>query len=345
MTTARTLLSIGLVSVPLLLAGGAIGSSSAGPLRGVPLGGHSNLHLLVADRPPFVLDVDGGRVTALPRAAAPAAPVVWVLPVAGRAAVVAAEAYPSTSLIAVRGTKRRLSALGAGAAVWPGAEGSAGDSVWIESRDGRSRCALRLVRLDGRTIRARRSVPCSSRTGAPVAASPVLVWSTTRVLDPQTGATAIETSLPIVAIAGDELLLDGPGGALTLLNARTREERRLAWPSSHSALDTPTVDRTGRYVALAFANPSRTSPAGQWSDLWLLDTTTGELTQLPGMPAFVALKATSMAWTRNGRLVLLAQSAGKDLVAVWKPGQPRLAVKTVRLPERDGGSDTFAILP
>jgi hypothetical protein len=341
----RTLFSIGLLSVALLLAGGAAGSSSAGPLRGIPLGRDSNLHLLVADRPPFVLDVDRGRVMPLPEAATPAAPVVWVTPVAGRGAVVAAESYPRTRLTAVRGTKRRLSALGTGETVWPVADGAAADSVWIESRDGRSRCTLRLVALDGRTLRARRSLPCSARTSVPVAASPNLVWSPTRVVDPRTGATAMETSLPIVAIAGEELLLDGPGDGLTLLDARTGAERSLPWPSSHGALDTPAVDLTGRYVALAFANPSRTSPAGQWSDLWLLDTTTGKLTQLPGMPAFVALKATSMAWTRDGRLVLLAESAGRDLVAVWKPGQPQLAVKIVRLPERDGGSDTFAILP
>ena len=33
------------------------------------------------------------------------------------------------------------------------------------------------------------------------------------------------------------------------------------------------------------------------------------------------------------------------MVGVWRPGQRRLAVKTVPLPERDGGSDSFAILP
>jgi hypothetical protein len=343
--TVRTLLSIGLLSVALLCAGGATGSSSVGPLRGIPLAKHSNLHLLVADRPPFLLDVDSGHVTPLPGAATPSAPVVWVTPVAGRGAVVAAESYPRARLTAVRGTKRRLSALGTGETVWPAAGGAKADSVWIESRDGRSRCTLRRVALVGRTLRARRSVPCSTRTSVPVAASPNLVWSPTRVLDPRTGATAMETSLPIVAVAADELLLDGPGGGLTLLNARTGAERPLPWPSPHGALDTPAVDLTGRYVALAFANPSRTSPAGQWSDIWLLDTATAELTQLPGMPAFVALKATSMVWTRNGGLVLLAESAERDLVAFWKPGQPRLAVKTVRLPERDGGSDTFAILP
>src|SRR5690242_6686835 len=41
-----------------------------GPLRGAPLAAHTGLRLLVADDPPFVLDVDSGRttpVTGLPR--------------------------------------------------------------------------------------------------------------------------------------------------------------------------------------------------------------------------------------------------------------------------------------
>ena len=129
------------------------------------------------------------------------------------------------------------------------------------------------------------------------------------------------------------------------MNAKTGTQRQPPWPSDHGVLDTPAVSGDARYVALAFANPSLTSPAGQFSDLWLLDTATAELKQLPGMPAFVALKATSMAWTPDGRLVLLAESGDKDMVAVWKPGQAKLGVKTVRLPERDGSSDTFALLP
>lgn len=33
------------------------------PLRGAPLGGETGLRLLVADKPPFVLDVDSGTVS------------------------------------------------------------------------------------------------------------------------------------------------------------------------------------------------------------------------------------------------------------------------------------------
>jgi hypothetical protein len=98
-------------------------------------------------------------------------------------------------------------------------------------------------------------------------------------------------------------------------------------------------------VALAFANPSWTSAAGQAFDVWVLDTKTGKLTELPGMPAFVELKGTNMAWTTDGRLVLLAQSGRKGIVAVWRPGQRQLARRTTHLPGRErSGSDSFALL-
>jgi len=51
-----------------------------------------------------------------------------------------------------------------------------------------------------------------------------------------------------------------------------------------------------------------------------------------------------MAWTADGRLVLVAESGGNDVVVVWRPGARRLTVRRVRLPERDSGSDSFAIV-
>lgn len=66
-------------------------------------------------------------------------------------------------------------------------------------------------------------------------------------------------------------------------------------------------------------------------DAWLLDPATRQFRHLPGMPAAVHLKFTSMAWANDGRLVMLAQSGGpggdRDLVAIWKPGQRQIAVR------------------
>jgi hypothetical protein len=77
----------------------------------------------------------------------------------------------------------------------------------------------------------------------------------------------------------------------------------------------------------------------------VFDTETGRLTHVPGMPAFVSLKLTSAAWARDGRLVVLGESGGRDVVALWRPGEEHLSVKSVQLPERgDSGSDSFAAL-
>jgi hypothetical protein len=319
------------------------------PLRGVPLRGKTGLRLLVADKPPFVLDVDREIVTPLRGVPSTERGTVLIVGVGGRAAVVvAAREWGRAQLYAVRSSGTPAALLGSGVEVAPSADGR---SVWVKSFARRSKCTLRQLGLDGRVMRAPRAIPCAF-TIAP-GGSLGLVVSRTRVIDPLTGRTVYRTSsgsfntpLGIVAVAGKKLVLDdGPGRDLTLLDSVTGTRRRLPWPSTPGGLDQPAVDPQGRFVALAFANPSWTSAEGQLLDLWLLDTQTAKLTQLPGMPAFVALKRTNMAWTQGGRLVLLAESAGKDMVAVWQPGHKHLALKTVRLPDRsESGSDSFALL-
>jgi hypothetical protein len=63
------------------------------------------------------------------------------------------------------------------------------------------------------------------------------------------------------------------------------------------------------------------------------------------MPAVVALKFTSMSWTTAGRLVILARTAGREVVGVWRPGQKRIAVRRLSLPARNSGSDSFVVWP
>jgi hypothetical protein len=320
------------------------------PLAGLPLAPGTGLRVLAAAVPPFVLDVDNESVKILRSVPAGKGAALWVAGVGGQAAVVGAATRQSTKLSVVRGSSGTVSRLGTGRAVWPSSNGRA---VWIQSHVDRAHCTLRHVALDARMIRLRRPFPCAS-VNAPAAGSLGLIVSRTRVIDPRTGREvfrtppgAFNTPLGIVAVAGEKVVLeDGPGNVLTLLDTATRARRTLPWPSTIGKLDQPAVDPRGRFVALAFANPSWTSTAGQAFDVWLLDTQSAKLTQLPDMPAFVALKRTSMAWTPDGRLVLLAESAGADMVAVWQPGQERLAVKTVNLPDRStSGSDSFAVLP
>jgi hypothetical protein len=61
------------------------------------------------------------------------------------------------------------------------------------------------------------------------------------------------------------------------------------------------------------------------------------------MPAEVELKFTSMCWTRDGRLVILAETAGANVVAVWRPSDARIATRAVHLPLRKSGRDSFVV--
>ena len=310
------------------------------PLRGVPLRGETGLRLLVADAQPFVLSVDTGATRRLRGVAASARGVVWVVGVGGRAGVVVADDGADADLYGVRGRSGRISPLGRGMHVWPASDGR---SVWIQKSSRRFRCTVTRVALDGREVRAARAFLCATGSD-PAGGSLGVVVRRTRVVDPVTARTVLRARWGILAVAGTRAVLAGPGRRLTLLDAASGSERRLRAPSILGGTPEAAADPRGRFVALAYGNPAWRGGGDQVLDVWLLDTRTGELTQLPGMPAFVSLKRTSLAWTHDSRLVLLAESGQRNVVAVWRPGGERLTVKTVRLPKRSGGSDSFAVL-
>jgi hypothetical protein len=311
------------------------------PLRGAPLGNGTGLRLVAAARPPLVLDVDRDRVTRVPRVPVTHRGVVSVVAVAGRAAIVVVQsAWPRAEIYAVRGRPARVTYLGTGRDVVPAADGRA---VWIKSFAGRSRCTLRRVTLDARVARPPRAFPCATTIYA--GGSLGMVVNRTRLIDPVSGRTILRTRWGVLAAAGHHLVLAGPGTGFTLLDAATGSRRFVPRPHTLAGRGGPAVDPRGRFVALEFADPAWNGGPEQALDVWLLDTRTRELTQLPGMPALVSLKRTSMAWTHDGRLVLLAERAGKAVVAVWRPGLRQLSVKTVHLRDRsDSGSDSFAIV-
>ena len=332
---------LAVISLPAIA--GAAGSGAPMPLRGVPLGNGSGLRLVVADNPPFVLDVDSGRVKPIPGIPALNRGIHSVVGIGGRAAVVVAPStWPDANLYGVRGPGARVSQLGIGRIVRPAADGR---GVWVFRSHGRSRCKLRQVGLDGRAIHPARAFPCTTVSDPP-GGSLGLVVHRTRVLDPLSGRSVFKAPWGVVAIAGTSAVLAGPEDGLTLVDAKTGARRTLRPATGiggEGGLDAPAVDPAGRFIALAFANPSWGGSSAQVQDVWVVDANTGTMTQLPGMPAFVRLKFTSMAWTHEGRLVLLGeQLGGRDFVAVWRPGWRRLAVKRMSLPEREGGSDSFA---
>lgn len=53
-----------------------------------------------------------------------------------------------------------------------------------------------------------------------------------------------------------------------------------------------------------------------------------------------------VAWTSDGRLVMLARTPTTSplthaVIAMWRPGDKSLAVRSVHIPARNGGSDSF----
>jgi hypothetical protein len=323
------------VVIAALLAG--LGGGDPSPLAGSPPRGPSGLHLLVASNPPFVLDVDTGRIAPVRAPVAMKRGILWVASVGGTAGVVVAR-YPKSLIYAVRGRRARPVFLGSGRVVVPGSDGK---SVWIKTVDGPV-CSLRHVALDGRRLSEAQPFDCNStiEPGAELG----LIASGTRVFDPSTGQTVLTTRYGVLAAAGKRLLLQGPEKAFTLLDTVTGVERTISWPSVLYGLDEPKVDRQGRFVALGFADPAWQSSYHQAMDVWVLDTESGDLTHVAGMPAFVSLKFTSMEWTTDGRLVFLGETREKGFVAIWRSGRTQLEIRRVRLPERTSGSDSFAVL-
>jgi hypothetical protein len=316
------------------------------PLRGVQLVGSTGLRLLVASDPPFLLNVDTGSVKPISGLQVRDKPVLSVLAV-GRDAVVwldrrvpakvpAAEVYVVRSGATV--AKRIASA-------WDVAPAADGRAVWLKSFTAARRCILRELRLDGRTRRAPRWVLCSTRL-VDAGARALLVRGSSAV-DPSTGRVLLRTG-GLWAMAGHfALTTDASHGRLSLTDLHGGDRWRLGWPSriggggSQGGTDEAAVQKNGKLVALAFSDPAYRGGGTQVTDVWLLDPATRRLRHLPDMPATVALKFTSMTWTSDGRLVILAESGGRDVVAVWRPGKSRIAVRPVRLPARESGSDSF----
>jgi hypothetical protein len=307
--------------------------------------------LLVSADPPYLLDVDTGRITPVRGLGVHGpGPVLSVL-AAGRDAVVRidrrplASEIPNDDIYLVRHDDAIATRIAAGSDVQPAAGGR---SVWVKSFTDAHHCALREINLDGRHLRGPRPVPCPAALIDPGAGA--LLAEGGSVTDPASGRVLLRSG-SLRAIAGHLALTAGePLHPLTLTDLRTGTRRALRWPSQidgpQAGAGQAAVDPGAKLIALSFSDPAYEGTGVQVTDVWLLDPGTGRWQQLPGMPADVALKFTSMSWTSDGRLVMLAQTpaggpAQHDVIAVWRPGQKSLAIRSVHIPARDSGSDSF----
>ncbi|MDX6563991.1 MAG: hypothetical protein QOD65_3805 [Gaiellales bacterium] len=330
-----------LLSISLVLALAATARSD-GPLprlTGPALAGPTHLHLVISGAPPYIYDVDARRVRPVSKSAGPLGD--WVRP-GGTGAFVASGGCCASTQVAKRiqldGSVRRLAT---GRSVAPAAGSSA---TWVLRRLSAGNCRLKLV------PGARQSVPAPCRRLSGAGEAGVLMWTSTGTLlvDPLTGQIRAEARR-IFPVHGDVVLEEVgtetslPDDRLALVDLATGASRRFKLPSILRGLDEVVVQPHGTLIAVGFADPAYPGPA-QAFDVWMLDTATGAFTHLPGLPAQVDLKFSSMAWTSDDRLVLLLQGGGRTVLAIWRPGTNTLPLRPVQLPEHTGGSDTFVAL-
>lgn len=345
---ARPLLSaitVAALAAALIAADGQSATQGEpSPLRGVPLGSNTGLRLLVADNPPFVLDVDRGSVTRVSGIPAVERRTLTVVGVGGRGGIVVDVRAPGCAirkpcLYAVRGLGARVVPLGTGRNVAAAADGR---SVWLQSASGDSLCVVRRVGLDGLQLAARRPFPCSWGLDPAGELGLIVRRNGDRVIDPVTGRTVLR-SWGVLGVGRSKAVIRCPGARCSLLDTETGRQSRVRWNNPFGGLREAAADPGGRFLAVSFGIPAWPG-GGQVLDVWTLDMQTGKLTRVPGMPAIVKLKFTSVSWTQDGRLVILGESGTRAFVAVWRPGERLIAVKGVRLPQRTAGSDTFAVL-
>jgi hypothetical protein len=337
-----------LAVVGALVMACSAGAAEIPPLRGVPLTGPTGLRLLVDDDPPFLLDVDTGQIKrvsgldvrgrpVLSMIAAGTNAVLWLDRRTGRSKIPAAEIYV---IRAGAMTARRI------ATAWEVAPTASANRLWLKSYRDARHCTLRAVDLAGRIVRRAHVLPCSTQL-VDVGSGAVLIQGRS-VIDPGNGQQLLRTR-GLWAIAGKSALSSEARGTLALTDLQNGERRQLAWPSEigrdgeQGGRDQAAVQPDGTLISASFSDPAYEYSSSQITDVWLLDPARGGFNHLPDMPADVSLKFTSMSWTQDGRLVILAESGGSNVVAVWRPGDARIATRTVSLPRRYSGSDSFLI--
>ena len=332
---SRQRVRLGLGVATLVALGWLAVAQAAGPLpplAGPPLVGPTHLRLVVGDNrtPPFILDVDSQTVSALPDFGVP----TYLTPGAGGVlAVVRHARSQSDFLIGADGSVRQIATLplARNEGTTP-ARGST--ATWVLAWPPGGRCTLRLVPGTRPAVR----VPCGNPRLDSEAGLLVTTVHRSMIVDPLTGRIRARIAGSLEPLHGDLVLESSLGPdptGLTLVNLATGARKRLTWPSILHFGYQVFAEPNGPLVAVWFGDPAYPGPA-QAVDVWLLDTTTGRFTHVPGFPAQQDIKFSHIAWTSDHHLVVVSQSGGtRTVLGVWTPGQATLPV--LRVPTRGGG--------
>jgi hypothetical protein len=335
-----------------------VGQGAAQPLPGVRLQGPTGLRLLVASDPtPVVLDVDSGAIQ----------PVTGLPVDDDRSVHVESEGEDA---VVVTRRECRGSGCDADSVVYLLRHGSTvatrlgaatdvelsgdGQGVWLLSRQGVSHCTLGQVGMDGQPRRPTRPAPCDTVLIDDLPAG-LLVYGTAAADGGGPYSTLVTADgtfhrLPRVVdgVADGNLAVSTVerGRLIALTDLRGGVSHQLPWPSALDDHVLGLIDGhpDGRLASVAFY-PARNGTE-QTLDIWLLDLVTRRWQQLPDMPLRLAPSKPQLRWTTDGRLLLLAGLPGEpaSVVAMWRPGQPRIATCRVQLPNPDRRSGyRFAI--
>jgi hypothetical protein len=239
----------------------------------------------------------------------------------------------STSAYLLRRGSTVATPLGAAMEIVPSRDGR---GLWMLERRRAGRCTLREGGLDGGHAAAPSRVSCRTDMVAELPAG-LLVSSTgpygtnehNALLSSDGSSVALDyqRAEPVVG----NLVLTGVDRRTPLLlhDAGTGASHRLRWPSRPGySLSSVTGQPDGTFAIVAFA---KYSPSHRL-DLWLLDVRARRWQHLPGMPAHVVPKATDVEWTADGQVVVLSST----MLAVWRPGEPRLALRRMKPPKQPG---------
>lgn len=335
-------------------------------LSGPALAGPARLRLVASGNAGgvFVLDADRGTTQTvgglgLGPAAGLYGPILaglWpapggVLAEVERSACSSCGTRTTVSLIGPGGGARRIASivLHGGSALVPAFDAA---TFWRLTWPNGAPCSLGPVYDAAPTV----TVPC----GRPAAATSAGVWIASNrretIVDPRSGRVVATLAIPaepgraswLYPLRGTLALeYSGPStsftgiqrGDLSLVDLASGTRQRLAWPSWFRNVIRVVPEPGGPLVAVDYGSPAWPGPA-QAEDVWILDTTRGSFTHLPGYPAAVAIKFSSVLWTGDGRLAIAAQGGGRAVLALWRPGMRTLPLRTI--PSRHGYTTSAA---